>query len=307
MPQDAFITLETWHHVAGVYSGDAVTLYIDGEEVAREEANGAVLTAPAESRLFIGTKSDLAPEGDWWDGRIDEVAIFDRALSPEEVRGVMQGLVQGLMGAAPPAEQPAAATAPAIIRTDAPITVDGDLSEWAGLGGQLEVDSSMVADATDVTDDSDLSLTAHLTYDDGWVYLGARVSDDVLVFERTGDAIWQNDSLEVWLGGQQFAAALVDEAPYLHAFGGADTADAEVAVVPGGASEGGGYTVELAIPRAALEEALETSLGAGVSLPVAVGANDADEAGGERLGQIYFPEGWTWGEPDSFEVLEFTP
>ena len=302
VPQDEFVTLETWHHVAGVYSGDQIALYVDGEQVASQEANGAALSAPADGRLFIGTKSDLAPEGDWWDGRIDEVAIFDRALSQEEIQGVMEGLAATPATVAAPAA-PQASEDPAIFRADGPVTVDGDLSDW-GQRGPVTVDASMVADAPEVDNDSDLSVTAHLAYDDEWVYVGAEVTDDVLVFDRTGDAIYQTDSLEFWLGGEQFGAAISDAAPYLHSFGGnVDIEEAEVALVPGES----GYTVEVALPRAAVEAALDMTIEAGSSLPVAVGANDSDEEEAERQGQIYFPEGWTWGEVDTFEPLEFTP
>ncbi|CAA9583838.1 MAG: CBM9 [uncultured Truepera sp.] len=303
VPQDEHITLETWHHVAGVYSGDQITLYVDGEQVAQQEANGGALSAPADGRLFIGTKSDLAPEGDWWDGRLDEVAIFNRALSQEEIQSVMQGL----KGAAPvaataPAAPQAGTEDHAIFRAPGPITVDGNLSDWSQRG-PIQVGSSMVvADAPEVTDEGDLSATANLTYDDDWVYLGADVTDDVLVFERTGDAIWQTDSLEVWFGSQQFGVAVSDAAPYLHSFGGMDIEEAEVAAIP----HDGGYTVEVALPRAVVEETLEMTLEPGASLPVAVGANDADEEGGERVGQIYYPEGWTWGEPDTFAPLSVT-
>lgn len=303
VPQDEHITLETWHHVAGVYSGDQIMLYVDGEMVASEEASGATLSAPADGRLFIGTKSDLAPEGDWWDGRIDEVAIFNRALSQEEIQNVMSGLGGATTATATAPAAPQAGTKdPAIFRAQGPITVDGDLSDWSQQG-PIQVDSSMVADAPEVTDEGDLSVTANVAYDDDWVYLGADVKDDVLVFERTGDALYQTDSLEFWLGVQQFGAAISDAAPYLHSFGGSvDTEQAEVAVVP----RDGGYTVEVALPRTVVEETLEMTLEPGSSVPVAVGANDADEEGGERVGQIYYPEGWTWGEPDTFAPLTVT-
>ncbi len=81
-----------WQHVAGVYSGDHIRLYINGELRSEVEANCRALVQPTNNRLFIGTKAPEAPDGDWWDGLIDEVAIFDVALTEEEVGIIMQGL-----------------------------------------------------------------------------------------------------------------------------------------------------------------------------------------------------------------------
>ena len=296
--QDEYITLETWHHVAGVYSGDAMTLYIDGEEVATQPANGAALVAPEDARLFIGTKSDKAPEGDWWDGLIDEVAVFNRALSQADIQGVMQGLGATTSSASTQAAAPAGGD-PAIVRAESPI-IDGDLSEWSG-AGTITVPSTLITDVPDVDDDSDLSVTVNVAYDDDRVYIGADVKDDALVFERSGEAIWDGDALEFWLGAQQFGVALVDESPYLHAWGEIDTSAAEVALT----LSDGGYTVEVALPRSALGEA-DIFFDPGSSVPVAVGANDADEEGSARVGQIYYPEGWTWGEPNTFAPLTVT-
>lgn len=81
-----------WQHVAGVYSGAFVRLYINGELRAEVKSNCEALVQPKNNRLFIGTKAPEAPDGDYWDGLLDEVAIFDVALTEEEIGSVMQGL-----------------------------------------------------------------------------------------------------------------------------------------------------------------------------------------------------------------------
>ena len=61
-----------------------------------------------------------------------------------------------------------------------------------------------------------------------------------------------------------------------------------------------GYIVEVSLPLTVLESATETDARAGATFPFAVGVDDADEAGGERLGQVYYPDSWTWNETDTY-------
>ena len=73
---------ETWHHVVGVTDGATgiVSLYIDGVEVGTNE--GAVLEDRG-NRMRIGDNPDAAGRG--WNGKIDDVAIWARALSADEI------------------------------------------------------------------------------------------------------------------------------------------------------------------------------------------------------------------------------
>ena len=70
----------TWHHVVLVRDGQRVRVWLDG----RPEIDATVPAAsgPGPEELFIGGRSDGA---DGWEGRIDEVALFDRPLSAEEI------------------------------------------------------------------------------------------------------------------------------------------------------------------------------------------------------------------------------
>jgi hypothetical protein len=76
-------TLSTgaWHHVALVRSGDDVKVYLDGD-VANPEIAAKAPKRFASSEIVLGTRADgYAP----FQGRLDEVAFFDVALSPEQV------------------------------------------------------------------------------------------------------------------------------------------------------------------------------------------------------------------------------
>jgi hypothetical protein len=70
-----------WHHVAGTYDGSNATLYIDGIADTIVEATGKISTNP--QNLFLGENSQA--RGRYFKGLLDDVCIYDRALSDAEV------------------------------------------------------------------------------------------------------------------------------------------------------------------------------------------------------------------------------
>jgi hypothetical protein len=72
-----------WMHVAGVIDGDSGVLYLNGNAVLR----GAVAAvSPTTGEVLIGVGRNSHPSDDHFKGIIDEVMVFDRALSAEEVK-----------------------------------------------------------------------------------------------------------------------------------------------------------------------------------------------------------------------------
>jgi hypothetical protein len=82
-------TAGAWHHVAGTYDLATIRLYIDGQQVAQSVASGGINIST--NNLYIGHKSTTAIAGDGWSGLLDEVVLYDRALSAEEVRRLAMG------------------------------------------------------------------------------------------------------------------------------------------------------------------------------------------------------------------------
>ena len=70
-----------WHQVVGTYDGKVSRLYIDGDPRASKELN--VPIKRGEGNLVIG-KRPL--QNQFFNGMIDEVRIYDRALSAEGIR-----------------------------------------------------------------------------------------------------------------------------------------------------------------------------------------------------------------------------
>ncbi|MDP6858669.1 MAG: hypothetical protein QF426_02505, partial [Verrucomicrobiales bacterium] len=79
---------ETWHHVAGVTdsSTQEEILYFDGEEVARKA--GATLQDRGNP-MRIGDNPDARNRN--WQGKVDDVAVWGRALSPLEIEEIWDG------------------------------------------------------------------------------------------------------------------------------------------------------------------------------------------------------------------------
>ncbi len=70
-----------WHHVAGAYDGSQLNLYLDGGIVATLDYEGAIATTTYE--VNIGRNSQNTDR--LYEGAIDEVRIYNRALSEGEV------------------------------------------------------------------------------------------------------------------------------------------------------------------------------------------------------------------------------
>jgi hypothetical protein len=79
------LDLKTWIHVAGVYDGQMWHLYRNGEEIARQESTlGAI---HVDSDWGIGAKPPSVPPSAerFFNGSIDDVRIYRRALGPAEI------------------------------------------------------------------------------------------------------------------------------------------------------------------------------------------------------------------------------
>ena len=81
--------LETgkWYHLAYTHTDDnngLVEIYVDGEVTHSEESGNPVAPAENTSAVTIGTWG-----GEAWTGSVDEVILWNRALSANEIQAIM--------------------------------------------------------------------------------------------------------------------------------------------------------------------------------------------------------------------------
>jgi hypothetical protein len=84
MPGKAHVNDGQWHHVAGVYDGTSMRLYVDGVLDVSQPASGSIRTN--EQPVCIGCNSEQADR--CWNGQIDDVRVYNYALAEAEVRGL---------------------------------------------------------------------------------------------------------------------------------------------------------------------------------------------------------------------------
>jgi hypothetical protein len=76
------LAFRRWHHVVLVREGAKVRVFLDGNSVPELEGTVEGTLAAAAAAVFVGGRSDNSSN---FEGRLDEVAVFDRALSPVEI------------------------------------------------------------------------------------------------------------------------------------------------------------------------------------------------------------------------------
>jgi concanavalin A-like lectin/glucanase superfamily protein/F5/8 type C domain-containing protein len=78
----------SWHHVALVGDAERIVIYIDGQEVASDEGGMTSGTSSYDFNIGAVVFNEI---GDPFEGQIDDVWLFDRALTQEDIQTLMRG------------------------------------------------------------------------------------------------------------------------------------------------------------------------------------------------------------------------
>jgi len=88
------IPLNEWHHVAVTYGGNTLRFYLDGKLDGKHSLIGTL--SPNDDPLNIG--ADFLGDDEYWNGRIDALMIWKKALSKAHIRNAMKRGFKSLAG-----------------------------------------------------------------------------------------------------------------------------------------------------------------------------------------------------------------
>lgn len=89
LDSNVVVPTNTWTHVASTYNGSTLTVWIDGSRAGSMAVAGS--TCRNNRPLAVGAKNYPA-EGlleAFWDGQLDDIRLYRRALSATEIRGLL--------------------------------------------------------------------------------------------------------------------------------------------------------------------------------------------------------------------------
>lgn len=86
---DALLPPRTWLHVVMTANGDQLRLFEDGQLVANTQCE--MMTTSDSATVWFGTDANGLG---MWNGRIDELALFDKALSDTDIADLYQAALE---------------------------------------------------------------------------------------------------------------------------------------------------------------------------------------------------------------------
>jgi glucose/arabinose dehydrogenase len=127
----AALPLNAWSHLAATYDGTTLRIYVNGVLASSRAVSGSIL--PSSTPLRIGGNTYA---GEFFQGRIDELRIYDVALSPARIQEDMNAPI----GSTPPPPPPD--TEPPSVSIVAPVggaVVSGTIDVTASAGDNVGV------------------------------------------------------------------------------------------------------------------------------------------------------------------------
>ncbi|MBI4325678.1 MAG: LamG domain-containing protein [Chloroflexi bacterium] len=174
------VTLNTWIHVAAVYDQPAGTrrIYVNGIKVA-ERVHEPITILNGTSKLGIGTSfPSSTTSADYFDGLIDELSLYARALSQSELLAIYNA---GAAGKCPPTPPPPCVPPPSV------------LAGWWSAEGS----------AKDIHSTNNGILKGGASYESGKVGAAFSLNGSTAYVEVPDSDLWafgaSNFSIELWV------------------------------------------------------------------------------------------------------------
>jgi len=124
------LPLSTWTHLAVTYDGSTMRMFVNGDLVSSRAATGAIVTSADPLRI-----GGNPARGEYFQGRIDDVRVYNRALAASEIQADLNTPAggQGAPDTAPPAVLVTAPVSAATIGGS--VSVSADASDDVGIAG----------------------------------------------------------------------------------------------------------------------------------------------------------------------------
>ncbi|MCK6446082.1 MAG: LamG domain-containing protein [Planctomycetes bacterium] len=94
-PQPHTVYVGEWHHFLGIYALDHLEFWVDGVQVASEPHSLGAMTHLPLTDLCIGAGLPVQMPNEYFDGRIDEVRLWNYPRTPAEIAATWNRTVVG--------------------------------------------------------------------------------------------------------------------------------------------------------------------------------------------------------------------
>jgi hypothetical protein len=85
--------LGTWYHIAGIYDGNTITVFMNG--IAVESLNIPGKLSIDQSDLYIGKGDPTFSDGEYFHGKLDEIRVWNVARSQEQIQAAINTPLTG--------------------------------------------------------------------------------------------------------------------------------------------------------------------------------------------------------------------
>jgi hypothetical protein len=205
----------TWHHVVGTYDGASLRLYIDGIQVASRAQSGSI--AYDTEPLVIGWYDSNF--GEYFDGLIDEVEIFNRALSAAEIQSIYNAGSAGKCKECTPPEVSITGNDPVCPNSTHTYTANTDATtfEWSVTGGTINGDNTGTSVSVTAGGAGTMAVSVEVT--DGTTNCSNSVTQEVTVEDTEAPVItaaanpitlWPPNHQYVTISASQCVTAVTD-------------------------------------------------------------------------------------------------
>jgi hypothetical protein len=167
-----------WTHLAMTYDSSRLRIYVNGDQAVSVQVSGAIPGSTGALRL-----GGNAVWGEWFSGSIDEVRVYDRALSAAELQSDMSTPIGG---SAPPPADTIAPTAPSNV------TITSRTQTSVALSWQASSDNLGVSGYGRYSNGSIVSSGTGTAYTFGGLTCGSSYTFGVDAYDAAGNRSTQS-------------------------------------------------------------------------------------------------------------------